>query len=278
MTDILDEIVVRRRKDVAEKPVSLSDLKAAHRGRSDFRPFHEALRRNITQPDSITRPDNRTRSDRVAIIAEIKRGSPAKGLFAPDLNPAELAEQYERGQAACLSVLVEPHYFFGSFGDLTAARNACSLPVLQKDFIVMEYQVWECAVYADAMLLIARCLERQELADLYGLAVELGLDVLVEVFDDEDIDKIEPLQFPLIGINHRNLRTMSIDLDRSRQLRSRFHTDQTVIAASGIKDRCDIETLLPTGIQAFLVGESLSRSPDRIALLRTFVEGEYRAG
>ncbi|MCL2006003.1 MAG: indole-3-glycerol phosphate synthase TrpC [Planctomycetaceae bacterium] len=253
MTDILSEIISRRIKDVEAKNIDQADLKAKHRDRSDFRPFHDALRQNRGRP---------------AIIAEIKRGSPAKGLFAPDLEPATFAGQYALGHAACLSVLTEPHYFFGSFDDLTAARNACSLPVLQKDFIVLEDQVWECAVHADAMLLIARCLEPQQLVDLHGLATELGLDVLVEVFDEEDIDKIEPFYFPLIGINHRNLRTMSIDLERSQRYRSRFSSGQTVVAASGIKERSDIETLMSMGIQAFLVGESLSTHPNRVEFLQ----------
>jgi len=174
-------------------------------------------------------------------------------------------------------VLTEPHWFFGTMDDLIAARNACRLPVLQKDFVVTEYQVYEAAVYADCMLLIARCLERQQLADLHGLATELGLDVLVEVFDDEDVDKIESatsatnLRFPLIGINHRNLRTMSIDLERSHNLVSRFAPDQTIVAASGIKTRDDIDNLMQIGIRAFLIGESLSTSPDRVTLLKELV-------
>jgi len=265
MSDILNEIVAQRRTDVETKTVSLAELQAKHRNRTDFRPFHKPLQQSRIEPK------------KAAVIAEIKRGSPAKGLFAPGLEPAETAATYERGGAACLSVLTEPHYFFGSFGDLIAARDACKLPVLQKDFIVTEYQVWECAVHADCLLLIARCLEQSPLEDLYGLATELGLDVLVEVFDEEDIDKIEPLHCPLIGINHRNLRTMSIDLERSVQLVSRFASDQTVIAASGIKTRHNIELLMPTGIRAFLIGESLSTHPNRIEFLRTLVEGGNHA-
>ena len=259
MPDILNEIVARRRTDVEAKTVSLAELQAKHRERTDFRPFHQSLRQNMTEPG------------KAAIIAEIKRGSPAKGLFAPDLEPAETAAVYERGGAACLSVLTEQHYFFGSFDDLTAARNACKLPILQKDFIVTEYQVWECAVHADCMLLIARSLEQSQIADLHGLATELGLDVLVEVHDEEDIDKIEPFHFPLTGINHRNLQTMSIDLERSLHFVSRFAPDQTAVAASGIKTRKDIEMLMPAGIRAFLIGESLSTHPNRIDFLRGLV-------
>ena len=261
MTDILNEIITRRRNDVASKTVSLAELKEKHRDRTDIRPFHGALKQKMEHPGV------------AAIIAEIKRGSPAKGLFAPELDPVKAAETYNR-KAACLSVLTEPHYFFGSFDDLVAARNACELPVIQKDFIVTEYQVWEAAVHADAMLLIARCLERPQLADLHGLATELGIDVLVEVFDEEDMDKIEPLHCPLIGINHRNLRTMSIDLERSQRLISRFDSNQTIVAASGIKTRDDIETLMRVGIRAFLIGESLSTHQNRDEFLQKLVGGE----
>ena len=264
--DILNQIVTRRLDDIASKTVTIAELKSQHRDRSDFRPFHQSLKRNMVCPGM------------AAIIAEIKRGSPAKGLFATDLDPAECAASYQTGGAACLSVLTEPHWFFGTMSDLVAARNACELPVLQKDFIVTEYQVWEAAVYADCVLLIARCLERQQLADLHGLASELGLDVLVEVFDEEDIEKIEPFHFPLIGINHRNLRTMGIDLERSRRLVSRFAPDQTIVAASGIKTRDDIETFMQVGICAFLVGESLSTHTNRSKHLRELVEGGHDAG
>ncbi len=208
-----------------------------------------------------------------AVIAEIKRGSPAKGLFAPSLDPVSTAKEYERGGAACLSVLTEPRYFAGTLDDLIAARNAGTLPVLQKDFIVTEYQIYEAALHADAVLLIARCLEPAQLADLHGLAVELKLDVLVEVFDEEDIDKIEPYRFPLVGVNHRNLRTMSIDLERSRRLISRFGPDQSIVAASGIQNRNDVETLMQDGIRSFLIGESLSTHPNRVDFLRELVEG-----
>jgi len=262
MTDILNEIVARRRIDVESKTVAISELKAKHADRDDFRPFHGTLRQRIKQPGV------------AAVIAEIKRGSPAKGLFAPHLDPQESAGLYEFGGATCLSVLTEPHYFFGSMDDLTIARNACNLPVLQKDFIVTEYQVWEAAVHADAMLLIARCLEPQQLVDLHGLATELGLDVLVEVFDEEDVDKIEPFHFPLIGINHRNLRTMDIDLERSQDLVSRFSPDQTIVAASGIKNRNDIKSLMRIGIRTFLIGESLSTQAEPHDLLQNLIHGD----
>ena len=251
MTDILTQIIEHRRADIVSRDISVAELKARCRDRADFRPFHRALR-------------DKADGKRAAIIAEIKRGSPAKGLFAPSLDPVATAKEYECGGAACLSVLTEPRYFSGSLDDLIAARNSCTLPVLQKDFLVTECQIYETALHADAALLIARCLETSRLADLYGLATELQLDVLVEVFDEADIEKIEPFRFPLIGINHRNLRTMGIDLERSRHLVSRFGPDQTVVAASGIKNRNDIEILMRTGMRSFLIGESLSTRSDRV--------------
>jgi indole-3-glycerol phosphate synthase len=265
MTDILTEIVARRRKDIEARFDPLAELKAQYADRTDYRPFLKSLQQKMAHPGT------------AAIIAEIKRGSPAKGLFAPYLDPVESAGLYEFGGATCLSVLTEPHWFFGSLDDLITARKSCSLPVLQKDFIVTEYQVWECAAYADCMLLIARCLEQQQLSELHSLATDLGLDVLVEVFDEEDIDKIEQFHFPLIGINHRNLRTMTIDLERSRRLVSRFASSQTIVAASGVRTRNDIENLMQAGISAFLVGESLSTHPNPGGFLDGLVKGGSHA-
>ena len=260
MTDILTQIIERRLADLLSPGIPVSELKARYRDRSDFRPFRQALR---------DRADGKQADGKqAAIIAEIKRGSPAKGLFAPLLDPVATAQEYELGGATCLSVLTESRHFFGSLDDLIAARESCTLPVLQKDFIVTEYQVYEAALHADAVLLIARCLEPSQLADLHGLATGRKLDVLVEVFDEEDVDKIEPFLFPLIGVNHRNLRTMSIDLERSRRLISRFGPGQTIVAASGIRSRDDIETSMRAGIRWFLIGESLSTHPDRVGFLR----------
>ncbi|MCL2119245.1 MAG: indole-3-glycerol phosphate synthase TrpC [Planctomycetaceae bacterium] len=261
MTDILRKITDARLQDVQSFAMPKRELLARLADRHDCRPFCPALRQNMTEPG------------KAAVIAEIKRGSPAKGLFCPELDTATFARDYETGGAACLSVLTEPCYFFGARDDLITARQNCTLPVLQKDFIVTEYQILEAALDADAVLLIARCLEQTQLADYHALATEHHLDVLVEVFDEEDIDKIEPFHFPLIGINHRNLATMQIDLARSKELFARFSPDQTVVAASGIKCRTDMEQLMPLGIRAFLIGESLSTSPNRVELLRELVGG-----
>lgn len=263
MSDILNEIIEARHRDVEAKSIPLAELKAIYKDRDDFRPLRSALR-------------GKALKGRAAIIAEIKRGSPAKGHFAPNLDPDKVAVEYEASGAACLSVLTEPNFFYGSMDDLIAARRCCSLPILQKDFIVTGYQVYEAAIQADAVLLIARCLETSRLKDLHDLATGLKLDVLVEVFDDEDVAKIEPFHFPLVGINHRNLKTMGVSLERSHDLLSQFAADQTVVAASGIGSRRNIEDLMKAGIQSFLVGESLSRASDRAEFLRELVEGEKR--
>ena len=261
MNDILKKIVESRIGDVKSKTSSIAELKALYLDRQDFRPFHKSLREKIRQ-------------DHVAIIAECKRGSPAKGLFAPDIDTSKVAAEYEAGGASCLSVLTEPHYFFGSMDDLLTARKSCSLPILQKDFVVSEYQVYEAAVHADAILLIARCLDASQLKDLHDLATALNLDVLVEIFDEKDIEVIEPFHFPLIGINNRNLKTMTVSFDYSHKLFSCFDAEQTVVAASGVKSRQDIESFMKTGFHCFLVGESLSRASDRVGFLRNLVTGE----
>ncbi|MGL4943994.1 MAG: indole-3-glycerol phosphate synthase TrpC [Thermoguttaceae bacterium] len=265
--DILSQIVASRVRDIessAAYAVSVSELKSRWRDRNardDFRSFDGALRERAAE------------SGVAAIIAEIKRGSPARGLFAPMLDPVAAARSYELGGAACLSVLTEPHFFFGALDDLVAARSACTLPVLQKDFIVTEYQVYEAALHTDAILLIARCLDYSQLSDLHSLATELRLDVLVEVFDEADIQKIAPLRFPLIGINNRNLATMGIDTQNTARWASQFHAEQLVVAASGMRSRGDIEQLITAGVRTFLVGETLSVSSNPVVTLREMVYG-----
>jgi indole-3-glycerol phosphate synthase len=157
--------------------------------------------------------------------------------------------------------------------DLISARKNCKLPVLRKDFIVSEYQVYETALYADCMLLIVRCLEIEQLKNLHDLATSLQIDVLVEVADEEDIRKIEPFHFPLIGINNRNLATMNVDTERAGNFAHYFSPDQTIVAASGISSRADIEMTMRTGIRSFLIGENLSKSHNRIDTLRQLVTG-----
>lgn len=265
MNDILNEIVESRIRNTKSDALPLNELKTRYRDRHDFRSFRESLVKNARIPG------------RAAVIAEIKRGSPFKGLFAPELDPVQAAMDYMQGGAACLSVLTEPRYFYGSLDDLIFARKHCRIPVLRKDFIVTEYQIYESALHADAVLLIARCLERSQLKDFHDLATSLKLDVLVEVFDEEDVEKIEPFHFPLIGINHRNLKTMDVSLERSCDLFRCFDENQTVVAASGIQSRHAIDRFMTTGIRCFLIGESLSRTANRIDFLKSLVEGGNHA-
>ena len=264
MNDMLEQIVANRRKDIAANPQNIAELESQIADRDDHRPFFAAIKKRLTQTN-----DN-------AIIAEIKRASPAKGLFCPNLDIEQTARDYELGWAICMSVLTEPRYFCGSMADLVAARKCCHLPVLQKDFIVTEQQIFEAALHADAILLIARCLSSSQISELYDLATSLRLDVLVEVFDEADAEKIAAFHFPLIGINHRNLATMGVDMQRSEHLLQYFDDDQIVVAASGIGALADLQSVSTLGIRAFLIGESLSRSENRVALLRQFVHAQEK--
>jgi indole-3-glycerol phosphate synthase len=264
MFDVLSEIVRLRRLDYESVSLSCSDLLLRYSERVDFRPFRVALLDKLSEEGV------------VSIIAEIKRGSPSKGIFAPDLDPAFCATEYESCDgygAAALSVLTERRYFGGVIDDLVVARRGCRLPVLRKDFIVTEYQVFETALYADCMLLIARTLDAKMLKDFYDIATGLKLDVLVEVYDEADIEKIAPFNFPLIGINHRNLATMNVDIENSLNLARHFKKDQTIVAASGINSRNDIEHIMRHGIKSFLIGETLSKSKNKKQLLKHLVKG-----
>ncbi|MDR2440034.1 MAG: indole-3-glycerol phosphate synthase TrpC [Planctomycetaceae bacterium] len=263
--NILEKIIDSRRKDYESKVIPETELRVRYRERTDFRSFRAALQNKIQLLPNVA-----------AVIAEIKRGSPSKGLFAPNLDPVICATEYEQGGAACLSVLTEPHYFSGSLDDLIMVRKSCRLPVLRKDFIISEYQVYETALYADCMLLIARCLDVPQLKNLHDLATELRIEVLVEVCDEEDIRKIEPFHFPLIGINNRNLATMNVDTKTARNFVRYFTSDQTIVAASGISSRTDIETTMKLGIRSFLIGESLSKSSNRVETLCRFVTGTFQ--
>ena len=260
MTDILEQIVMQRRKDIAAKSQNIAELKSRIADRNDHRPFLAAIKNRLAQINGN------------AVIAEIKRASPAKGLFCPNLDVEQTARDYELGGASCMSVLTEPRYFFGSMADLVTARKNCNLPVLQKDFVVTKQQIFEAALHADAILLIARCLSASQMADLHALARSHRLDVLVEVFDENDAEKIAPFRFPLIGINHRNLATMGIDMQRSQGLLQYFDDDQTIVAASGIRSFDDLTAINALGIRAFLIGETLSRSENRVSLLKQFVD------
>jgi indole-3-glycerol phosphate synthase len=205
----------------------------------------------------------------VRIIAEIKRASPSLGNIRPDLDPAATAQAYASGGAAALSVLTEPAYFKGSAADLQAARHAVSLPVLRKDFIIDPYQVYETAAMgADAMLLIVRILDDERLHALHTLARDLGLDVLTEVFGEQDAARANALGAPLVGINNRDLAHFKTDITQAARLASHLRPGTAVVALSGIHAAEDIRQTLAGGIRRFLVGEALVRQPDPASTLR----------
>ncbi|PLX99781.1 MAG: indole-3-glycerol phosphate synthase TrpC, partial [Desulfuromonas sp.] len=198
-----------------------------------------------------------------ALIAEVKKGSPSKGIIREDFDPMAIAEAYEEGGATCLSVLTDQKYFYGHPRFLGLIREQVSLPLLRKDFIIDPYQVYEARVFgADAILLIAAALDDAQLRDLAQLATELQLDTLLEVHDEQELERALALPVDLIGINNRNLKTFVTDLAISEQLAQRIPAAQVAVAESGINTRADIERLQQAGAGAFLVGESLMREDD----------------
>ncbi|MFI4910633.1 MAG: indole-3-glycerol phosphate synthase TrpC [Sedimentisphaeraceae bacterium JB056] len=197
----------------------------------------------------------------INIIAEIKRASPSKGDICIDLDPAKMAESYEKGGAAAISVLTEPDFFKGSIDDLKAVKAAVEIPVLRKDFIISEYQIYEsAAIGADAILLIVRCLELNQLRDFMRLADSLSLDCLVEVYSEDDVKKAIDAEATFIGINNRNLKNFDTSIKHAISISSLLKGFQTPVAASGIESPVDIELNKAYGISNFLVGESIVRS------------------
>lgn len=251
---ILDTIVRAKRAEVvaARERVPLSELERRARTAPAPRDFVGALRGR--QP---------------AVIAEIKRASPSKGLLRPDFDPAAIAKSYEAGGAACLSVLTDVRFFQGAAEHLVAARAACSLPVLRKDFVIDPYQVLEArAMGADCILLIAACLAPSEMRELEASALEAGLAVLVEVHDARELEDALALKTPLIGVNNRDLRTFETRLETTLGLLPHIPAGRVVVTESGIATRADVERLRSHGVEAFLVGEAFMRTPDPGATLR----------
>jgi len=209
----------------------------------------------------------------INIIAEIKRASPSKGVICADLDPAALAKDYELGGAAALSVLTDRPHFKGSFEDLKIARETTTLPVLRKDFLISTYQIFESAVMqADAILLIVRILEQEQLKDYLSLCDELQMDALVEIHSEYDLEKATRAGARLIGINNRNLRSFETDIGIAIRMKSLLGPDQVAVAASGIQTREDIEKIKGSGIWNFLIGESLVKSRNPKDFLR-FLQG-----
>ena len=260
--DILSRIVTTKMQEIEAAKVQKSEqqLRAAVRTHQGKRPFFERL----SQPG----PPG------VNIIAEIKRASPSKGNIRIDLDPAEYARRYEDGGAAAISVLTDEQYFKGSFDDFSAARHAAELPMIRKDFIVSSYQIYESALLgADAILLIVRILSEQQIKDYLDLCKEIGLDVLVEVHSEEELETATNAGAVLVGINNRNLKSFETSTQTTLRLASGLSADQIGVAESGIKSREDIEAIVDAGIFNFLIGESAVRAEDTEAFLQSLQNG-----
>jgi indole-3-glycerol phosphate synthase len=228
---------------------------------------------------AIRRPFIKSLSNRhatkLSIIAEIKRASPSKGDIQLDLDVAQFAAAYERGGAAAVSVLTESNWFKGSIKDLTTARQTTMLPVLRKDFIISSYQIYESAVIgADALLLIARILSKNQLMEYLELCENLKMDALVEIHTMDDFEKIKNTSARLIGINNRNLSSFETDISRSIEMAARLSDFQIPVALSGIDTRADIEQTVKAGIHNFLIGESIVRSGDPEIFIRSLLNKE----
>lgn len=249
---ILRRILDRKVEEVAEarRQRSIAQLDELIAAQTPPRDFVAALRQRAT----VGRP---------AVIAEVKKASPSKGVIRPDFDPAAIAASYETGGAACLSVLTDRDFFQGCNDYLVQAREACNLPVLRKDFTVDAYQVREArAIGADCILLIVAALDQVALESLHDLARELGLAVLVEVHDGEELERALALDTPLIGINNRDLHTFNTTLETTFGLLERIPDDRLVITESGIHTRADVEAMLARDVYGFLVGEAFMRAAE----------------
>ena len=256
--DILARILARKHQEVEQRSRvrTLDSLRARAERAPRTRGFADAIA-------------SRVDGGQTAVIAEIKKASPSKGLIRKDFDPATLARQYEAGGAACLSVLTDVDFFQGSNAYLSEARDACALPVLRKDFIVDEYQIFEArTIGADCVLLIVAALDELQLVDYSNLAQDLGMDVLIEVHDVDELEKALQTDARLIGVNNRNLRTFNVDLQTSLTLKEGIPSDRIAISESGIHSRADVERLTASGIQSFLIGEHFMRERDPGVALR----------
>ena len=251
MSDILDRIIEVKRGEIriAQESVSLEELRLQASTR-DSRDFVGALRAKHAE-------------GKPAIIAEVKKASPSKGVLRENFVPADIAKSYEQGGAACLSVLTDVQFFKGSVAYLEEARAACSLPVLRKDFIVDAYQILEArAMGADCILLIAAALQPLQMRDLEAYAHSLGLAVLVEVHDRDELEQSLTLKTPLIGVNNRNLRTFETSIETTIGMLDMVPEDRIVVTESGILSRVDVDRLRAMDVQTFLVGEAFMRADD----------------
>ncbi len=261
MSDILNKILATKRQEIAAGSMitSLKTMQDAALAMPDTRDFVGAIKAKIA-------------AGHAAVIAEIKKASPSKGVIRENFQPAEIAKSYEQGGAACLSVLTDVHYFQGSVDYLKQARAACKLPVLRKDFMIDAYQVYEArAMGADCILLIAAAIDLAKMRELESIAHGLGMAVLVEVHNGEELDLALQLTTPLLGINNRNLRTFEVTLDTTLSLLERIPTDKTVVTESGIFTPEDVALMRLNNVHTFLVGEAFMRQPEPgLELARVF--------
>ncbi|SDY61062.1 indole-3-glycerol phosphate synthase [Lysobacter sp. yr284] len=261
MSDILNKIIARKHEEIQQRTRvrPLEDLRARARAQAPARGFVQAIR-------------DKHAAGQAAVIAEVKKASPSKGVIRADFRPAEIARSYQAGGAACLSVLTDVDFFQGSNAYLAEAREACTLPVLRKDFTVDPYQVYEArAIGADAILLIVAALEDGPMIEMAGLAMDLGMDVLVEVHDIDELERALQTDCELIGVNNRNLRTFEVSLDTTLALRGAVPRDRTLVTESGIATAGDVARMREAGVETFLVGESFMRERDPgTALQRLF--------
>ena len=260
-TTILDRIIARKRQEVSDRQAqrSIQDLESMLADQDETRGFTDRLVKQAMAQKS-------------AVIAEIKRASPSKGLLRADFQPALHAQQYETAGASCLSILTDQDFFQGSDDDLQAARGACNLPVIRKDFMVDPYQIIESRVLgADCILLIVAALGDTDLRHLHDTALSVGLDVLIEVHDERELERALALDNRLIGINNRNLHTFETRLEVTLDLLRLIPDDRLLITESGILQAKDVELMHAHGIYGFLVGEAFMRQPDPgVALTELF--------
>jgi len=257
---VLRKIIARKREEIVARKAhtSLADLKARAADQAPARGFVHAIEQKIAQGKS-------------GVIAEIKKASPSKGVIREHFVPAELARSYELGGAACLSVLTDIDFFQGADAYLQQARAAVNIPVIRKDFLVDEYHIYEArALGADCVLLIVAALDTEKLKELNSLANEIGLDVLVEVHDEKELEIALQLSNKLIGINNRNLHTFDVTLETTYKLLDQIDSDRIVVTESGILAPADVQAMRAKNVNAFLVGEAFMRVEDPGAALNEF--------
>lgn len=250
--DILKKILARKREEIAAcaAKVPLNELKQRIHNAPAVRGFVESIKQKIAAGDA-------------AVISEIKKASPSKGVIREDFQPAEIAKSYAKGGAACLSVLTDIDFFQGADAYLVAAREACSLPVIRKDFIIDDYQVYEARVMgADCILLIVAALKDNQMQQLATLATKLGMDVLVEVHDENELRRALPLNLPLVGINNRNLRTFETSLATTIDMLKMIPKGRIVVTESGIHTAEDVALMRSHNVDTFLVGEAFMRADE----------------